>query len=229
MQLSSASTAQVGPSPAGDARRPSTAWMSTASGVRRASRAGDTWPPRSFRRLLYVRLAAPANRPVCDLSAGADDLCMLMAPPTRGLDGSTAAHSATSRIDTNHPPRRDAGGGTGTEARRLKNLGFQLASRFARRAYGGSVNGRLGRRRSPSPGPWRSKVMCHSCSVLGSSPTSSAGDITSAHVGVRPASVTHGVPRRSATRRNSPTFTLACTRSSGAGIVRQGECVYQEN
>ena len=122
-------------------------------------------------------------------------------------------------IDTN--PRRDKtlAEELRTEARRLKNLGFQLAEqvRYNERTAGERVNGRLkdefGGRHVRVRGA--SKVMCHCMfGVLRTHrrPARTPGDITSAPpatpLGARPASVTHRCSdARSATRRNSPTST----------------------
>ena len=122
-------------------------------------------------------------------------------------------------IDTN--PRRDKtlAEELRTEARRLKNLGFQLAEqvRYNERTAGERVNGRLkdefGGRHVRVRGA--SKVMCHcmfGVLALIRRPARTPGDITSAPpatpLGARPASVTHRCSdARSATRRNSPTST----------------------
>ena len=142
-------------------------------------------------------------------------------------------------IDTN--PRRDKtlAEELRTEARRLKNLGFQLAEqvRYNERTAGERVNGRLKRvRRSPCPGPWRleSDVSLHVRRArTHRRPARTPGDITSAPpatpLGARPASVTHRCSdARSATRRNSYFHLSACRRSSGAGIQSaiQGEWVF---
>ena len=122
-------------------------------------------------------------------------------------------------IDTN--PRRDKtlAEELRTEARRLKNLGFQLAEqvRYNERTAGERVNGRLkdefGGRHVRVRGA--SKVMS-SLHVRRARthrrPARTPGDITSAPpatpLGARPASVTHRCSdARSATRRNSPTST----------------------
>ena len=122
-------------------------------------------------------------------------------------------------IDTN--PRRDKtlAEELRTEARRRKNLGFQLAEqvRYNERTAGERVNGRLkdefGGRHVRVRGA--SKVMCHcmfGVLALTVDQLRTPGDITSAPpatpLGARPASVTHRCPcARSATRRNSPTST----------------------
>ena len=122
-------------------------------------------------------------------------------------------------IDTNPRRNKALAEELRTEARRLKNLGFQLAEqvRYNERSAGERVNGRLkdefgGRhvRRS-----WRreSAVPLHVRRArTHRRPARTPGDITSAPpatpLGARPASVTHRCPdARSATRRNSPTFT----------------------
>ena len=85
---------------------------------------------------------------------------------TRNRSGSTAAHSATSRCLTPTPAAtKTLAEELRTEARRLKNLGFQLAEqvRYNERTAGERVNGRLkdefGGRHVRVRGA--AKVMCH--------------------------------------------------------------------